>query len=180
MGEKRIGVFFVETYTQHQRYALSIIIFLTVLATLHPHEAYAQEEDYLLLSWLNRDRSVRFYAGEEMRFKVASDPSFHRAVILRFEDDYVVFPDYRIDVDSITAIDVRKKPVSRFNVNSYANKLPIAGGAYFLVDYLRNDGVDRSTVIVSSALVGTGLLAGILKKKVFKPDSKRTLAIIQF
>ena len=52
--------------------------------------------------------------------------------------------------------------------------------AYFLVDYLRNDGVGRSTVIVSSALVGTGLLAGILKKKVFKPDSKRTLTIIRF
>ena len=159
--------------------SVSFCIALSFLATLHTHMAYAQDEDYLLLSWLNRDRAVRFYAGEEIRFKVAGDPSFHRAVILRFEDDYVVFPDYRIGVDGITVIDIRKKPTSRFNLKSYANKLPVAGGAYFLVDYLRNDGVGRSTVIVSSALVGTGLLAGILKKKVFKPDSKRTLAIIR-
>jgi len=99
--------------------------------------------------------------------------------ILGFEDDLIVFRDFKVYPEDITHLYVDAKTRIWYILRyKYEKIFIIAGIGYLLIDLTNTGKVKEETLIVSGSLVAAGLLAKLLISKKIRIKGRRKLVII--
>jgi len=146
---------------------------------------YAQ--DYLLLTKKNRPYRVKYYAGDEMRFKLKGEKHYYKALIKGFESRKIIFHYYSIDLSEIEVIDVSGKNFTVFSFRSSPGKLLVSGMALLAIDQFNQTvireepfGVNGNLAIVGGAISLTGIVLKLIQKKrwkMLKPKHKADIIL---
>lgn len=158
---------------QNSLKALITIIFLIVV-----HTAFAQEKR--LLFHYSRHKEVVYYIGDVISFREQGSKQKTTWQISNITDSTIVSGDRSIAPHKIGALYVDAKtkmlrPI-RYQLKYY---LTAAGIGYFLIDSINSKEIDSSTIIVSGAFVGAGILSAVLVKDYVKLKPGRRLVILR-
>lgn len=159
------------------RFRISVLFLLFCIAA----ECVGQEK-YLVLDKPGRIKRLRYYAGDEVIFKLKGDKTTYSTIIQSVGDSTIKVRDTDIPIKDIRAI-------IRHNENGFlyqaARILPKAGILYFLGDTFNpifrgeKPNVSRSGVIIGSSLFIGGNALRLFKKRTFRINNYRTLKVLQ-
>ncbi len=147
----------------------------------------AAQETFLYLNKIGRTTKVKYFEGEDIRFKIKSDEGFSQGKITGFGPDYLKVSGVIIPLDTIESIDIRNKNFSMFSFRSTPGKLGVAGFLYVGIDWFNRrvvsggpGGIDGRVAVVAAGLSLSGILLKALQKKYFVPGRRKTITIINY
>jgi hypothetical protein len=152
-----------------------IPVVILIFGLLSISECFAAK--YLLLKRLGRKGSIEFTDGEFIRYQLKGADSFQRSLILGFSDSTIIFRNYEVAIKDIAKIDIRKKSFGGFRWNQLGLLSILSGGLFLVIDSINNEFTSQ-TAIISSSLVGGGLILALLKQRYFKISRKHKIEII--
>ena len=162
------------------KHAFCIIYLFTILI------GTSIAQDILVLMPKNKKKQILIKSGQMLRFRLKGEEHFNQEKITSLENGLIFLQTSIIKFEDIDAIDIRSYKTSKFNVNSYASSLPVAGVAYLLVDQFNQVIVDGNKFNISNKslklagiLIASGIIISKLKKKYFHLNSKNKLRIIK-
>jgi hypothetical protein len=152
---------------------LTTLIFLIVI-----HTSFAQEK--ALLFHYSRHKEVIYHIGDVISFQRQGSKQKITWHISDITDSTIVSGDRSIAPTRIGAlyVDAKTKMLRPIRYQ-YKYYLTAAGIGYFLIDWGNSKEIDSSTVIVSGALIGAGILSAILVKDYIKLKPGRKLVILR-
>jgi len=132
-------------------------------------------QDHLLLTKKNRPYRIKYFAGEEIRFKLKGDNEYHKSLIKGFNKEEIIFHYYSIALDELEVIDVSDKRFTVFSFRSSPGKLLVSGMALIAIDQFNQTvireepfGVNSNLAVVGGALSLSGILLKLIQKKRWK------------
>ena len=153
-------------------------LILTVCLTLVVGSAIAQ--DNRLLFHFKRYKEAIYNVGDVISFRTKGSKEKITWQITDITDSTIVSGDRSIEPYKIGAMYVDKKSRQFFFLRyKYRPILLAAGIGYFLIDTINSKEVDPTTVIISSSMVGAGIIAGLLIKPYIKLKPGRKLVILR-
>jgi hypothetical protein len=152
---------------------LLALLFMFFIAS----ECLAQQP--FLLFHKSRIREAKYYAGEVIAFRIKDNDFKVTDQIKGFKDGLILFDGYEVDPKDITHLYMDDKTIIWFALRFKLSRLcSIAGAAYLGLDLLNNYETDRSTIILGSSLIATGVLSHVIFRRVFKIKGKLKLVVI--
>lgn len=137
-------------------------------------------QDKRLLFHYSRYKEVIYYVGDVISFRVKGSKEEITWPITGITDSTIVSADRSIEPNKIGAIYIDRKSKIFFPFRfKYRPYLIAAGSAYFLIDAINSKQIDRSTVIVSSSMIGAGAILGLIIKDYIKLKPPRKLVILR-
>jgi len=120
---------------------------------------------------------VYYKPGDEISFRLNGDKDKISGEILYFKDTVIVFKGFEVAVDEISSLYIDRK--TRWWLRYKIEQLFLLGGAgCLLLDVINTGELDPNTLIISSSLIGAGLLARILIGNRIKMGGRTRLRII--
>ena len=160
--------------------ATSRLVLLFLIFTVSP--AIAQRK--LIIAKPASPAKYIFYEGEEIRFKLKGEKYWNKAFIQGLGEDYIRLHYTTIALSEIEAIDVRGRSHSYLQTVAAVG---IYGGAGFIgIDQFNRSiikgesGFDEKTMLVGGALLSTGGLLYLLKRKKVKIGRKFRLRVAEY
>jgi len=125
----------------------------------------------------------RFSEGDQMRFKRKDRDFFQAGTITGIYREYFKMGEHDTTwLYQVKAIDLRGHSHSGFKTAESGAKLILAGVLLILIDALNSqngfNGVDTGMIVVSSTLVGTGILMQFVNNNVFKIGRKKKVIVM--
>lgn len=136
---------------------------------------YAQE----LVFQKKNYRKVSYKIGETISIKSKDLKRKLTGKIIDLQDSIIVFNNYEVNVKNISHIYIDDKTKDWFIFRQKYDKILIlTGGGGFALDLINSKKVHQETIIVSSILVGSGILFKVLLPQKMKITHKRKLKIV--
>jgi hypothetical protein len=127
----------------------------------------------------NNRKDARYFSGDVLSFRIRGEDRKIMDQIKGFEDSLIVFQNYKINVNEITALYLdRKTRLWYFLKYKYEYVLPMLGGGYLLLDVLNSGELSRETAVIGASFIGAGLIARLLISKKLRIRGKRKLRIV--
>jgi hypothetical protein len=121
-----------------------------------------------------------YRTGEVLSFRLHGNPARITQEIKAFEDDQIVFRDFKISPKEISHLYVDKKTRTWFAVRyKYKYLLPIMGAGYIALDAANSGELNRETLIIGGSFIVAGLLAKLLISDAMKIKGQRRLVILK-
>lgn len=145
-------------------------------------ESLSQDQRYLVLDKPGHIKRLRYYAGDDLIFKLKGDKMKYKDIIEAIGDSSIRIKGTDIPIKDIRAV-IRYKEGGMLDQAIYI--LPRAGIVYFLADtfnpvFLGGDpGISRSGIVIGSSFVATGLLLKLAKKRTYRINNFRTLRTLR-
>ena len=137
-------------------------------------------QDNRLLFHYSRHKEATYYVGDVISFRVKGSKEETTWPITGITDSTIVSGNRSIAPHKIGAIYVDDKTKIFFPFrDKYSPYLIAAGGAYFAIDAINSKNIDRSTVIISSSMIASGAILGIIIKDYLKLKPGRKLVILR-
>ncbi len=161
--------------------ALNRFIFLVLFCCISI-TSFGQGEKYLVLDKPGRIKRMRFYVGDELKFKLAGERHLYKDVIEAISDTNITIRGTWIPIREIAAV-VQYKEGNLLKQAIYV--LPRAGILYFLADTFNpiftggEVSVSRSGVILSSSLIAGSLVLRLFTKRTYRINNYRTLKVLE-
>ena len=138
------------------RFFFLLVLFAIVL----PQDLFSQY--YLVLKKRSKIKYV-FEAGESLKFKLHGEDFYTKQMIVGFGPNKIRFHYFELDLSEVSHL---KVPKARKNAVSLFSRLTLTAGVLFIFLDQFNQGFvigegfgpSEETLIISGALVGTGLL----------------------
>ncbi|MCU0443372.1 MAG: hypothetical protein MUE85_00545 [Microscillaceae bacterium] len=133
---------------------------------------------FLALEKRGAIKRIRYFAGDEIEFKVKNDPFLYRPIIQSVLDSALLINGVKVDFKDISTIKVYKdKPFLRL----LSNFAFYGSVGYLLIDLVNNSFTFyRGTLITSAAFAVPGLsFALILKPRMLRLNRHRYLKSLQ-
>ncbi len=125
------------------------------------------------------DREVMYVTGDIITFKIKTQPEKIRDQIIGFEDQNILFRNYKVHVSEITYMYLDKKTKNWwFLKHKWDKLLIITGTGYFILDWINTGEIQKETAVISGSLVAAGLLAKVIFSKWIKVGGKKKLAVV--
>jgi hypothetical protein len=124
-------------------------------------------------------REAAYTQGDRISFRIKGERIKFNDIIRGFEDTAIVFKDYKINPSRITHLYLDKKTKNWYFLKYKWDKLCVfAGAGYLILDVLNTGEIYGETVLISGALISTGILANALFGKRIRIKGKRMLRIV--
>lgn len=151
-----------------------LVLIIYVLLVVSNKPCHAQR----LLYSKNRYKQVYYEVGDIFSFRIKGERLKITRQITGFEDSVIVFQDMKINPKRITHLYVDVKTKNWYFMRfKWKRMFLYAGAGYFIVDVLNSGEVAKETLVISSTLVGAGLLARWLITDHIRIKGKRKLYI---
>lgn len=157
-------------------------LFILFIFCCMSFQGISQGQRYLVLDKPGSVKRIRYYVGEELKFKLKDDKTVYTDVIEDVGDSSIKIRGTQIPLKDIRMV-IRYKEGGLLNQAIYI--LPRAGILYFLADtfnpVFRGGSVDvsRSGIIVGSSFVAGGLFLKLFKKKKYRINNFRSLRTLE-
>ncbi|MEI9921286.1 MAG: hypothetical protein WDO14_21250 [Bacteroidota bacterium] len=140
----------------------------------------ASAQQNRLLFHYSRNYEAIYNINDIISFRLKGSEEKITGEITDITDSTIVFSDRAIEPHKIGVIYVDQKTKIFFPFRYKYKFILIAGGiGYFLIDSINNKEIDRTTVIISTSAVVTGVVAGFLIKDYIKLKPGRKLVILR-
>lgn len=143
-----------------------------------PLLSFGQGNSFLMFE-KSRNRRAFYYPGDEISLQLRGDRRRFTGRIRELQDSMILFEHYRVRVSDITHIYQDNKQNWYPLRHKISPLLLIAGSGYLLLDVVNNREFDRGTLILSGAMIGTGLLAKWLIPTKTRIRGKRKLKVVR-
>lgn len=121
-----------------------------------------------------------YRVGDVISFRLKGNHAKITSQITGFENDYIVFKDYKISPSEISSLYVDNKTKTWFILRyKYKKILLFLGIGYTLLDVLNTGELNHETLVVGVSFTAAGVLAGLLIKDSIKIKGKRKLVILR-
>jgi hypothetical protein len=127
-------------------------------------------------------KRFRYYAGDELIFKLKGDKMRYKDVIEAVSDSSIKIRGVHIPLREIKSI-IRYRQGGMLNQAIYI--LPRAGILYFLADTFNpvfrgaDPDISRSGIVVGSSFIAAGFLLKLAKKKTYRINNFRSLRTLE-
>ncbi len=152
-------------------YKYLILIILLVVACKHAHA-----QPYLILNKTGTLRKSVYQPGDLFSFELKNDKQRKNLVIKELREDTIVFTGGDIDISEIGTVYI-KNDFRSWNPTAYSSFFIVAGAGYIGLGAVNDKKVSANTMATSAALVSTGILINIFKRKKVKVEDRIRLAI---
>jgi hypothetical protein len=140
----------------------------------------ATAQDNRLLFHYSRYKEVIYNVGDVISFRTKGSEEKVTWRITEITDTTIMSGERSLAPYKIGAMYVDQKTKIFFPFRFKYMPILIGGGvAYFLIDSFNSKEINRSAVIVSTSMVGAGLIAGLLIKPYIKLKPGRKLVILR-
>ncbi|QHT70081.1 hypothetical protein GXP67_27260 [Rhodocytophaga rosea] len=142
----------------------------------------SQDQRFLILDKPGHVKRLRYYAGDELIFKLKGDRMKYKDVIEAVGDSTIKVRGADIPLRDIKSV-IRYKQGGMLDQAIYI--LPRAGLLYFLADtfnpvFRGNDpDISRSGIVVGSSFIAGGLLLKLAKKRNYRINNFRRLRTLE-
>ena len=154
---------------------LIILIGLLLFVFVHPNQAQQSP-----IFRKNFSKIAMYEVGEQVSFGLKAEKGRKfTGIIEGIEDSIIHFNSYSVLPSEISHIYVDSK-ISAWYMFRYqcSTLFKTAGAGYFVLDVINNRKIEAPTVMVSAALIGTGLLVKFIIRDKIKIKRRRKLFII--
>ncbi|ELR69103.1 hypothetical protein C900_05492 [Fulvivirga imtechensis AK7] len=155
-----------------------VLLFLVLMAS----QVVAQRK--LIIAKPASPAKYTFYEGEEIRFKLKGERYWNKAFIQGLGDDYIRLHYTTIALSEIEMIDIRSRSHSYLHMVA---AIGVYGGVGFIgIDQFNRSivkgesGFDEKTMLIGGALLSTGALIYLLKRKKVKIGRKFRLRVAEY
>ncbi len=153
-----------------------------------PTEANPEEEPppiyYLALDKPRGKKRIRYYAGNEIFFRMKGESFTRKATILEIKPGIFIINEGEVSINDVHSITIHRKRTPFFR--SALTYIPVAGVAYFLMDSLNPANTGREgfypnqgTYMVGGGLLGLGIALHLLKKRTYRIGERNMLKTLQ-
>lgn len=151
------------------KFLLSIVFVFAVI-----HLAYPQP--FLILKKEGTFRRSIYQAGDVLSFKLKNDKQRKNLVIKEMYGDTILFAAGPVTVDEIATVYI-KNDYRNWNPSTYSFFFIIAGTGYVGLGAINDGKVEQGAWLTSAALVSSGILISLLKRKKVNIRNKIKLKI---
>jgi hypothetical protein len=155
---------------------MKIRLLITIVILLKLTELKSQP--YLLLYKDGSLRKSQYQIGDPISFKLKGDDQKKTLIIKNLMDSSIVFEGGVVGLDEISTVYIMEDFRS-WSPSTYATVLFIAGTGYMGLELINDKKISKSTVVTSAALISSGVLIHLLKRKKVKLNNKYKLKILE-
>jgi hypothetical protein len=162
----------------HPPAMVKLLCIILTLFAFYPCQAQRQ------LTLIQQNKIVtRFSEGDHIRFQRKDRDYFSSGKITGISQEYFKMGDEDTTyLYQIKRIDLRGLPNSGFKTAEIGPKLMMAGALLILVEVLNKSngsGTDTSLIVVSTALVGSGIIMLFVNNRYFKIGGKKRVIVMK-
>ncbi len=148
------------------------LLFLLTLLCLCSFEVVAQKQ----LVLIKKNKVVaRISEGDFIRFRRKGEDHFTKGFIEGIKQDFFRIGEDTTYLYDVAAVDLRGHSNSAFKLKDAGVKLIAVGSLLVLADLFNSHKVDHGVVIVSSALIGSGIILQFFNNDIYKMNHKRRI-----
>lgn len=155
----------------------SVLAVVLLIVMLHS-AGYGQGDSFLLFE-KSPHRRAFYYPGDEISLQLRGDRTKFTGQIQELQDSVILFENYRVRVSDITHIYQDRKQNWHTLRHKISPLLLIAGSGYLVLDVVNSREFDQRTLILSGAMIGTGLLARWLIPTKTRLRGRKKLKIVR-
>jgi|SRR6478609_8018489 len=121
---------------------------------------------------------ARIGEGEYIRFKRKDRDNYSRGIIEGIHQDYFRIGDDTTYLYNVAAVDAKGMATSGFKIQQSGIILMVAGGVLLISEAAHSGEADTGVVIVSGAIIATGLVMQFFNDNTFKIGRKKKIIVM--